>query len=337
MENKDMFDMEWEQELSPENEVKQIQKSIRNRNWKIVCVSVLLAAAVLLVSVFGIIPAVEKLYWNADEFSYGQRSDLEGTLYAYTQLFNPAHDTASLYYRHTGFASYDLELRLLSRTGRESLSIGGTLYRNKLSMDQFFEDTSVEGHMFWRHCLPFNEPEQWITDAVRSQLEELPDYIQLEANLSFREDITMEELMAFKDKYPMMRITWVAIRVTEPGTEWTALCGMSPFNGGSVFDDMYKDYPYFNIADVHDAGQAEQHFEALLQYSADQVEMGRGIARYDDWDIYQNALDYVAENGVMSYGVVVIATPELLLEVMDDEQVILVEPIDGWIDLSKKY
>lgn len=337
MEDKELFENEWEQALPPENEMKQIQKSIRKRNWKIVFVSVLLAAAVLLVSVFGIIPAVEQLYWNADEFSYGHRSDLEATLYAYTQLFNPAHDTAILHYRHTGFASYDLELRLLSRTGQESISVGGTLARNQLTMDQFFEDSSVESHVFWRHYLPFNEPEQRITDAVRSQLEELPEYIRLEANLSFREDITMEELMAFKDKYPMMRITWVAIRVTEPGTEWTTLCGMSPFNGGSVFDGMYKDYPYFNITGVHDAGQAEQHFKALLQYSADQVEIGRGIARYDDWNIYQNALDYVEENGVNSYGMVVMASPALLLELMDDELVLFVDPIDGWIDLSNRY
>ena len=337
MENKNIFDNEWEQTSPSENEMKQIQKSIRKRNWKIILTSVVLAAASLLVSVFGIIPAVEQLYWNADEFSYGHRSDLEATLYAYTALFNPDHDAAILNYRHTGFASYDLELRLSSRTGQESINVGGTLSRNQLSMDEFLENTSVKSHMFNRHYLSSSEPEQRMIDTVRSQLEELPEYIRLEANLSFREDITMEELMAFKDKYPMMRITWVAIRATEPTNEWTTLCGMSPFNGGSVFDGMYRDYPYFNITSVRDAGQVKLHFKALLQYSADQVEMGRGIARYDDRDIYQNTLDYVEENGVLSYGVVVMASPKLLLEVMDDELVSFVDPVDGWIDLSLRY
>jgi hypothetical protein len=65
--------------------------------------------------------------------------------------------------------------------------------------------------------------------------------------------------------------------------------------------------------------------------------MGRGIARYDDRDIYQNTLDYVEENGVLSYGVVVMASPRLLLEVMDDELVSFVDPVDGWIDLSLRY
>ena len=144
----------------------------------------------------------------------------------------------------------------------------------------------------------------------------------------------MEELVAFKDAYPMMRITWVAIRATEPTSEWTTVCGMSPFNGGPVFDGMYRDYPYFNIASVHDSGQVEQHFKSLLQYSSDQVNKGRGIARYDDWNIYQNTLDYVEENGIKSYGVVVMGTPEHLLEVMDHELILDVDLTDGWLDIG---
>lgn len=334
MENKDIFDNEWEQELPPENELKQIRKSIRKRNRKTIIISAVLAVAVLLGCVYGIVPAVERLYWNADEFSYGQRSDLEATLYAYTELFNPEHTFASLHYRHTGFAGYDLELSLVSRTGQEQIRVGGILSRNRLSMDHLLENTSPASYMFSRHRLPFTEPEQAMIDAVRSQLAQLPEYIRLEACLSFREDITMEDLLAFKDEYPMLRITWVAIRTEEPTTEWTPVCGMSPFNGGPVFDGMYRDYPYFNIASVHDSGQVEQHFRSLLQYSADQVALGRGLAPYDDRDIYQNTLNYVAENGVYSYGVVVMGTPELLLEVMEDPLVMNIALTDGWLDIG---
>ena len=331
MENKDFFENEWEQTPVPEREMKQIQKSIRRRNRKIIAISVVLAAVLMIGCIYGVVPAVEKLYWNADEYSYGHRSDLEATLFAYTELFNPDCSTATLNYRHSGFASYDLEVILFSRTGQESHSVSGTLSQNRLSMDQNFRDTSPASYSFRRHLLSMD---QAILDDVHSQLEELPEYIRVEASLSFREDITMEKLVAFKEEYPMMRITWVAIRATEPTSEWTPLCGMSPFNGGSVFDGIYRDYPFFNLADVRDAGQAEQHFKALLQYSADQVEMGRGIVPYDDWDIYQNALDYVEENGVKSYGMVVMATPELLLEVMDNELVSFVDITDAWIDIG---
>ena len=335
MEDKDIFESEWEQELPPENEMKQIQKSIQKRNWKIISISLILAEAILLVSVFGIIPAVEKLYWNADEFSYGHRSDLEAALYAYTELFNPGYTTSKVNYRHTGFASYDLEIHLFSRTGQESRSVGGSLTRNRLAVDDFINYSTSAQNGFLRKRLPFTEPDQALTDAVRTQLEELPDYIRVEASLSFRDDITMEELVAFKDEYPYMWVTWIAIRATEPTTEWTPLCGMSPFNYSCpVFDGMYRDYPYFTPSNVNDAGQAEQHFKALLQYSADLVDKGRGIAPYDDLEIYQNALDYVEENGIMSYGVVVMATPDLLLEMMDNELIAFLDITDAWIYLG---
>lgn len=335
MEDKDIFETQWEQGLPPENEMKQIRRTIRKRNWRIIIISVVLAAAILLISVFGIVPVVEQLYWNADEYSYGHRSDLEASLYAYTELFNPGYTTAKVNYRHTGFASYDLEIHLFSRTGQESRSVGGSLSRNRLEVDDFINNRTSAQNGFLRKTLPFPTLDQALTDSVRAQLEELPGYIRVEASLSFREDITMEELVAFKEEYPYMWITWIAIRATEPTTEWTPLCGMSPFNySNPVFDGMYKDYPYFNPSNVHDAGQAEQHFKALLQYSADLAEKGRGIAPYDDWEIYQNALEYVEENGVMSYGVVVMATPEYLLEVMDHELISFVDLTDAWIDLN---
>ena len=335
MENKDIFEKDWEQELPQENEMGEIRRSIRKRNRKLVLISVILAAAILLVSVFGIIPALERLYWNADEFSYGHRSDLEAALYAYAELFNPGYTVSKVGYRHAGFASYDLEIQLFSRTGQESRSVGGSLSRNRLAVDDFINNRTSAQNGFLRKRLPFPKPDQALIESVRAQLEELPEYIRVEASLSFREDITMEELVAFKEEYPYMWITWIAIRATEPTTEWIPLCGMSPFNYFSpVFDGMYKDYPYFNPANVHDAGQAEQHFKALLRYSADLAEKGWGIAPYDDWEIYQNTLDYVEENGVMSYGVVVMATPEYLLEVMDHELISFVDLTDAWIDVG---
>ena len=73
MENKEIFNNEWEQEVLPENELKQIRKSIRKRNRKTIIISAVLAVAVLLGCVYGIVPAVERLYWNADEFSEAVR------------------------------------------------------------------------------------------------------------------------------------------------------------------------------------------------------------------------------------------------------------------------
>ena len=50
--------------------------------------------------------------------------------------------------------------------------------------------------------------------------------------------------------------------------------------------------------------------------------------------MYTDILEYVEENGVMTYGVVVTATPQALLSLMDSEQVYEIRLIDGWIDIG---
>ena len=45
-------------------------------------------------------------------------------------------------------------------------------------------------------------------------------------------------------------------------------------------------------------------------------------------------LYYVEENGVMSYGAVVVASPQTLLELLDEGVISHVTILDGWIDLS---
>ena len=65
MEDKDIFEKEpeWEQD----SELRLIRKTIRRRNRKTICASVLLAAVLLVVTVFGILPWAESLFWNPDK------------------------------------------------------------------------------------------------------------------------------------------------------------------------------------------------------------------------------------------------------------------------------
>ena len=83
-----------------------------------------------------------------------------------------------------------------------------------------------------------------------------------------------------------------------------------------------------------DQESLEHHFKSLLRYSADQVEKGRGIVPYDDEELYSEILDYVEENGVKTYGVVVTGTPQMLLELMDHEQVYGINLLDCWLDID---
>lgn len=333
MEDNDIFEKEprWE----PDGEIRAIQKTIRRRNWKIISTSVVLAAVLLAVSVFGIIPWAESLYWNPDETTYKDRTDLEITMNAYTELFTPGYDTSFVTDHRTGFASYELEIRLVSTAQDEVFIARGSLERNDLHLDYLFEKPEGKNYVISDWRLPVSAPTPSETEALRERLRTLSDYIRLEAAVSFTEDLSMEELLNFwRDAQELsMDITWVAVRSMELTDEWTPVCGMN-FGGGTYYPLVDLDYRCFNGPAAMNAESLEHHFMSLLQYSADQVEKGRGIAPYGEEGLYADILDYVKENGVETYGVVVTASPQVLLELMDHDLVRNIRLIDGWIDIG---
>ncbi len=338
MEDKNIFEKEpqWEPDSAPVSEIRKIQKTIRRRNWKIISVSVILAVVLLLGSVFGIVPMVERLYWNPDEITYRDGTDLEITLQAYTELFSPGYRITGIAHHRTGFASYDLEILLDTTAQSERLFVGGTLERNTLNLDEAF--LFPEGKNY-----PLGRDENGMSpypseiEALRKQLGELPDYVRLEATVTFPEDLSMEELVKFYGKCAMdpilnpMQITWVGVRTGESGVPF---CGMSIWGSVRVYNLVDLEYRCFSGAAAMNQESLEHHFKSLLRYSADQVEKGRGIVPHGHEGLYDEILDYVEENGVKACGVVVTATPQSLLKLMDSDQVHEIRLVDGWINIG---
>ena len=341
MEDKDIFEKEpqWE----PDSELLKIQKTIRRRNRKTVFVSVVLAAVLLASSVWGIIPMVEELYWNPDEAAYKECTDLEVTLDAYTELFAPGYNTTLVTYHRTGFAGYELRIRLASTAQDEVFTARGSLERNILLLDEFLDSPEGKYYAISRRVLPDVRPAPSETEALRERLRSLPDYVRLEAAVAFSEDLSMEDLVKFWENgmRHSMDITWVAVRAMESVVDpldhtgkWIPQCGMDPFTGSRIYPGVDLDYRCFNKPDSSEPEQLEQHFISLLRYSADQMEKGRGIAHCGHETLYDEILDYVEENGVKTYGVVVAASPQVLLELLDNDLIYSIRLADCWIDLG---
>ena len=219
MENKDIFKTQWEQEMPPENEMKQIRKTIRKRNWKIITVSAVLAVALLGIFVYVAIPVAELFYWNPSETTYGSHTDLETMLHVYTDLFTPGYNTFHVNYQHNGFASYDLEVPVFSTAQNKQISATGVLKKNILSLDQDFFNPMNKNYPFPKHSMPDYFPSRYDLDNLCQRLSQFPEYIRLEATISFPQDLSMEELMEFRSEYSDLLITWVAIRSTEPSED----------------------------------------------------------------------------------------------------------------------
>lgn len=341
MEDKDTFekDMDWEVPAPPE-ELDRVRKSIRKRNWKLIITSIVLAAVLLTGTVYGIIPAVERLYWDPYDCTTAEGvSDLNLVLSAYTELFQPGWEIGIVSGGRTGFASYDLSITRYDIAKAEYTYMTASLNKNQLGWDYRFTSERPAMNLFDRASYPFYPMQDDERELALEKLSQLPDYVTVEAAISFAEDLDMEQVLTFQDNHSIP-ITWVAIRNAPLDDQKFPLCGIDPFSGGAIYFEVNEKYPQFsidtsgNLNFVYTGDILEQHFKSLLQFSSDQLEAGRGAQVYGgDRNYYTEVLEYVEENGIYSYGCVVYTTPTKLLELLENDQVSQIKLMDAWLDV----
>lgn len=318
------LDSQWESEATeevPGAEMKKVRKSLRKRNALIVLTSLVLAAALLFATVQFAIPALEKQYWDPRTRTLPEGTwDITLTMNAYSELFSPNQNIYSVGVTRTGFAAYSLSVAQWHRKDHGDISyLTASLDKGELIFpDGFWE--FCPANIFERATYPFYFQDEAFDLNVRQTLSQLPDYIEVTAAVSFPEDLSMEELIAFQDSLEDGYVDWVGIRNSEPEEQRYPLCGMKPFSGGLYFEHINESYPYFDIKGMEDTSENfEAHFKALLQYSQDQFASGTGIdaGSYAHDSYYQLSLDYIAQNGVYAYGCFVSGPPQLFLELLD--------------------
>ena len=114
-----------------------------------------------------------------------------------------------------------------------------------------------------------------------------------------------------------------------------------------------EEYPYLDLAQytIRETRDAkghlalaevyEKHMESMIRYlmaREDFLKIFEGSApggkNFLNVYEYAGALDYIREHGVKSYGVVVYATKEELLKMLEDSSVEGIYMLDGKIDLK---
>lgn len=326
--------------LPDDGELKKIRKSLNRHDRKTVLVTLALVAALVLVCSFVIVPTVESLYWSPFTYEYSDGSDMKLMLEAYTELLQPGKEIRSLIAGDTGFARYDLSVIRTDTTTGEEDYLNGSMVRGTIELDYNFFNTSPEEMFLWGNNNYPEEATALYTKKATERLSTLPEYITVKAVAFFPEDLTMEQIqqLIFKYNYDArngVNLCWVGVRNAPKGAESTPLaCGFSTAPGISTKINEF--YPGFRLNEVKaDGSPLEEHFKALLQFSADQVEKGRGlIIQYKGEDLFRYVLNYVEENGVLSYGCLVTGTPEGLLSMLEDGTASTLILTDGWIDVS---
>ena len=318
------LDSQWETEAVeelPQADMKKVRRNLRKRNALIVLTSLILAAAMLLGTVHLAIPALESRYASPETYTYNEyHSDMNLALIAYADLFSPSQKIYNLKSVKTGFAAYNLTVSQWHADDHGDQSyLTAYLEKGELTFPEGFWDY-VPSNILERATYPFSYMDGEFDRRTRESLEQLPGYVQVTAAVSFPEDLSMEELIAFRTSLEEGYMDWIGIRTSPLDTQMYPLAGMKPFSGGLVVDCLNDEYPYFDIHGSKATPEIlEAHFKALLTFSQDQYHAGTGIEviNFQGDSFYQQALDYIEENGVYAYGCFVSGPPQLFLDLLD--------------------
>lgn len=330
------LDEDWTQTPPPEPaqaELRQVRHSLRRHRAVTILIAVVLAAALAAGTFFGALPLLERQYYNPEVYTYDRFcSDFDLYLMAYTELFHPGYVYDHTLVTKTGLGRYQLELVRYGFYAGESEYFSAALDRGSLTMPRSFQSSYLPCNIIERASYPVYPMEDTHKASVRQQLEELPDYIQVTAAISFPEDLSMAQLLDFMDTIDGT-LCWAGIRNAPEDKQCYPLCGLDPYGSGILVEGINGFYPYFEQAGEEVTGEVlEAHFESLLQFLTDQVEFPAEAEQgWVSESYYPSVLDYIRQDGVHSYGGVIAAAPGELLRLLDEGVITQVWPMDAYI------
>jgi len=317
---------------APPPDYRKVRKRLRQQRIFLILIPVLIVAIIAAVLPLG----HSLLYFDPTKSTFvSSCSDFELYLSAYTELFQPNHYFFNAVVNQTGLGRYQLEIVRYGLDDRSPEELTAILDKGTMTFPKEFLRSGLPINILANTTLPPYEMSPEHKAQVREKLEQLPDYISVRAAVSFQEDWSMEELVAFRDQLNG-EITWSAIRHAPTDTQMLPLIGIQPnrsmvyYTGDTKLGQLY---PAFYISESDCTPELlEQHFESLLQYIVDHPEI-TDVMGLERVDYYEDVLAYIREQGVKSYGCVVQTSARELLRLLDEGIVTQVWPMDADISL----
>lgn len=337
----DFENLEWEAPaFDYTTEMKKIRKSLRKRNFLIVCTCLVLVAVIAFGTIQYGIPALEKQYWDPNTSTYAENvPDLQLTMEAYTELFFPQYDLFTFEITDSGFATYDITATFSKWTSNNTISNSiesprtAVLSKNELDFPAGFWEFTLDAPF---NTVPIFE-EHW-TNAALQSLKKYPEYINVLAAVTFPEDITVQNSFEFSSNFGKdseYQSVWFVVRSGDSYETSYPACGYSVRMLSSIHTEHFgreSEYPYLMNAPA--SSYMETHFKSMLRFLRDQQAQGTGILPPDceNESYYADVLDYVEENGVNVYGAYVISSPKALLDLYESGKISGIGLCDAWIN-----
>ena len=346
-----------EKSAEDEDETNSIQKVVNRRLAKVVLTSVLIVV-LLYVGIFhGVSAVVDSMYYdpasttNVEGEEY-PALDIEFDLRAYTSLNMPGYVTSFASIDSKGFGEYEVHYPLRNLFTRDSQRHFVNLTRGRVTyvVDGIFDWENRSGLWDGFDEIRYPIPE-YVDDAAHEgreheiqrknektlrYLNELNPLSYLSMHIVFEEDLTMHEFYQLSREHRSLDFKWVGVRTTEPGSRWGEnqpmhLIGFNPNFNDEPSSNRRPDpeeFPFFNLIDMTElpirfeeefSEAYETHFRSRLTYLVDREEFIE-IFDYNKYklDFYNEALEFIDEHGVKTYGVLVYGKAEDFNEAIDD-------------------
>lgn len=341
-------------EIHDEETVK-LKKSVNKRLQKVVFSSVVIVFSLLITMFFIISPLVDMLYYNPSKYTVGQSDqDISFDVLAISELNMPGLSPSTVLVNKQGFGVYDVIYSYRNVFTDEFYNINQKIERGRI--ESFKKDPIINRSIFLdiRYT---DVNETYIKEKkqnIINHLKKLNPVTYVSMEIMFENDLTMEELYNLELKYPAIEFEWAGIRTDSPDKKIEEVLGIQLKNSksGTVLlgDEKYisSKYPAFFILGwlVNPVGfekdsplesQAyKHHYINLLQYVIDREDAVNVFEhRGSKYELYKSALEYAKTQGVKTYGVLIYAEVEDLLNMIDNEEIRGLELKDALV--SKQY
>ncbi len=321
--------------IESQREIRAVKKRLRRRSVVLVATAVAIVICAALLFEWVGKPLLNKGYYNPLKVAYSETEGNVTTDYhefdvcmdAFTELHFPGkHLTAMANIENVDIGKYSITIfRQDNFTGDLeylSASINKNVFTAPLDFWAYPYDSSF---VYGTYGFVNIEEAKEVFEYSKAYLKELPDYLKIKAYVSFNRDISMDELIDLAGKSGIY-FEWAGIRNAPLDHESPnatinvqrlPLIGFEPNKGGFYYGWNNDKYPNFMLTeDSPTADQYESHFKSMLRFQLDHSDFLNTFANYFQGyqKYYQSVLDYVNENGVKSYGVLVYGSPKDILD-----------------------
>lgn len=350
------FDFPPDEDKTFNDESRNIKKNVNRRLRKVVFTSVSIVFAIYFIIFFILSPIIDIFFYNPTKISIGENTqDLFYDMSAITRLNMPGSLLYGSSASKDGFGKYDISISRKDLFQQETEQLNLKINRNMRNSFKFTEPTNYD--------FPFslnNASDDFIknnNDRTLYKIKELNPVSYISSYITFKEDLTMQELVDLKEKYRNNNIEfiWAGIR-TEAKTKADkselsshvvtgfslALESRGSPNGDLPDQEKYPAFDYLEWVIRQDsntdplADGYALHYKSLLQYVIDRHEASDTIEGSLKHDYYKNSLKYVEENGVKAFGLLIYADARDLLEFVKNEDIKYIQ-LNEVIPLRKNF